>query len=75
MIRKLHFFIDCDGFWHRDLAEERELHLVSQLQDITCGQCKGRILNEIRQRDWSKLASEEVAFLSRLAKQVKTEPL
>lgn len=61
--RKKHLFIDCDGFNWRDDDAERQPHVVTSILEVTCGQCKGRILNVIRDQDWSLLEDDEVRVL------------
>lgn len=65
---KAHFFRDCPNTkWY---ARE-EAVIATDVTLTTCGQCKGRILNAIRDRDWSELESMEVAVLKVAAERLK----
>ncbi len=71
-LKKKHFFGDCTGFyWRAQSREEREPYLVKDICLITCGQCKGRILDVIRKNDWSLLNDSEIQTLTDAASCVK----
>jgi len=56
---KIHFFKDCSGIhWG-----EHSRSVIEDISRITCGQCKGRILEVLRQKDWSTLGQEELEVL------------
>lgn len=66
--KKKHFFGDCTGFyWRAQSVEERTPYLVKDVRLITCGQCKGRILNVIRNHDWAYLKDAEIKVLENAA--------
>jgi len=70
--KKKHFFGDCRGFyWRAQSVEERTPYLVKDVSEITCGQCKGRILDVIRSRDWKRLGDDEVKVLTSAASVIK----
>lgn len=52
---KRHAFIDCTGWSFSRGLEERRSDLVTDLRLLSCGQCKGRILDVIRFKDWFDL--------------------
>jgi hypothetical protein len=66
---KKHFYFTCPNFHWRHTLEEREKHVVSSINDVTCGQCKGLILNVIRDQDWSKLDEVMTTVIQRVATQ------
>lgn len=67
----MHYFDDCTGFpWQRSGADRRE-DLTQRIAHVTCGQCKGRILDVMRQLEWIFLTTDEVTLLERLAQRVK----
>ena len=43
--------------------EEYEKQLVDDLRQLTCGQCKGVILNALRDKDWATLNVDEMHVL------------
>jgi len=49
------------SMWVSD--EELEKQLVDDLRELTCGQCKGKILNALRDRDWATLDMHEMRVL------------
>ena len=68
---KMHYFSDCTGFpWMRSDAD-RSADLTSRVAHVTCGQCKGRILDVLRKQEWIFLPDDVKALLGQLAKQVK----
>ncbi len=54
---KVHLFNDCPNIYPRKDPE------IGGLCDVTCGQCKGRVLSVIRDKDWSKLPETMKLFL------------
>lgn len=71
--RKKHLFIDCSGFPWRDDDDARKPHVVEHVKDVTCGQCKQRILNVLAQKDWKMLNNDEECVLAIVAKEVKVD--
>jgi len=70
---KKHFFDDCTGFDWRTPLVAREQRMVKDIRHVTCGQCKGRVLDAIRATDWSFLDDEMCVALTNFASYVKTE--
>ena len=65
--RKIHFNDSCTGFpWSEELAD-RAKFVTNDPRRVTCGQCKGQILNVIRDRDWSTLSDKELETISTAA--------
>jgi hypothetical protein len=64
---KIHATDDCPNFNYRMEMSERLERVSSDLTKTTCGQCKGQILNVLRDKDWSKLTAEELSVLQSLA--------
>lgn len=62
--RKRHFFADCPNFNWRDPVQKRLDSVVPDVTLVTCGQCKGRILGVLRDKDWSELQSDECAVIA-----------
>jgi hypothetical protein len=52
MKRKVHYFKDCTGLQY---SYRNDAAYTAALNSITCGQCKGRILERVRAADWSKI--------------------
>ena len=52
--RKKHLFDDCTGFPWREDEGTRQEHLTSDAREVTCGQCRRRILEVIAKKDWSR---------------------
>ena len=50
---------------------DRSADLTSRVAHVTCGQCKGRILDVLRKQEWIFLPDDVKALLGQLAKQVK----
>lgn len=68
---KTHFFHDCPNMvWDWKLKSVTG-DIATSITTTTCGQCKGRILNTIRDRDWTTLESMEVAVLMKAAVETK----
>jgi hypothetical protein len=69
---KTHWFDDCtaipvekvNGAWVRKLPPGR---MVGSLYEVTCGACKGRIVERIRAADWSTATDAEIKFLMSFA--------
>lgn len=60
---KKHYFKDCpSGHW----ATQKE-RFVDSILLSDCGQCKGRVLEALRQMNWMVLKPEEGALLKLLA--------
>lgn len=66
---KKHLFDDCPNLYPNGPEPER---MSKDVMGITCGQCKGRILNVIRDEDWNLLDDDELAVLTYAAAKVKT---
>lgn len=69
--RKKHLFIDCTNFNWRDSTAERKPFVVKSVRDVTCGQCKGKVLNVIRDLDWSTLSPSDAHMLEFYASRAK----
>jgi len=37
--------------------------IVTDIRKLTCGQCKGSLLNRLRDKEWKDLTDEEVNVL------------
>ena len=44
-------------------SEELKRRVVTDIRELTCGQCKGTLLNKLRNKDWKELTDEEVNVL------------
>lgn len=69
--RKNHFFKDCDanivfGTFSLEKGDYEHGPTVA-LPYTTCGRCKGRVLEAIREADWSKLDFDTSMVLLRWA--------
>lgn len=67
MTRKLHFHDSCTGFPYSEELIDRARYVTDDLRQVTCGQCKGQILNVIRERSWSTLTDQEIETISTAA--------
>ena len=68
--RKKHYFDDCPGFHY---SAKQDVIMVKNITEITCGQCKGRILNNIAAKNWEHLNYSEKLVLEDAANLVKSK--
>jgi len=61
MAAKIHYF-QC-----RNSDSGNNPTFTNTLQDMTCGQCKGMILETVRASDWNKLPQEVVDYFYKVA--------
>jgi len=54
---KVHYFHDC-----RNIMRSSGAVCTSWISDVTCGQCKGKILEAIRAMDWKELPQPVLDF-------------
>jgi len=66
-----HFFTECTHFPWRMSDWERRDKLATDVRHVTCGQCKGRILDAARAIDWANLSEEVRIALTVFASCVK----
>lgn len=59
-VAKKHLFDDCTNLYPNGPEPSR---MTDKILGVTCGQCKGRILNVLRDRDWSLLEDDEARLL------------
>lgn len=69
--RKTHLFTDCSNFNWQMPDNERVEQTSANVNDCTCGACKGRVLQLIRETDWSSLNPTTLDLLTRLADHVR----
>ena len=70
MVRKVHAFRDCKGFYYSD---PKDVLFTDNVEQVTCGACRQRILNVLLEADWSQLSLAQVALLSSLKNTVKVD--
>ena len=68
--RKVHYFDDCDGFYS---SRPGDVKISRDLRECTCGQCKGRILDEIRSIDWRFIDDATFNSLAKFATNITTD--
>ncbi len=68
---KRHAFIDCTGMPWTWTDNERLAATTTELRLLTCGACKGRILDVLRSSSWFDVPPEVLAFLDKLRGTVK----
>ncbi len=61
---KVHLFADCPGHYY---SSEKDKRFTIDVRQITCGQCKGRILDVLRARDWVDLDPRELRVIENAA--------
>jgi hypothetical protein len=66
---KKHYFLNCPNFSLFQNISERSI--VNDISEITCGQCKNKILNIISKYDWSELDQNLIIILNDIAKKLK----
>lgn len=59
--RKVHYIAGCPNGYGANIE------ITSLLQNTTCGQCKGQILEAIRDMDWNTLPQEVLDFFWMIA--------
>ena len=67
----VHAFATYPNFFWLDPAAQRLRRVTTDLTQVTCKQCKMRILNELVQSDWSQLTSETLDVIRMWANHVK----
>ena len=60
---KTHLYTDCTGFDWRATDDERNARTTASLVLVTCGQCKGKLLDRLRKTDWSTLDIDTLTVL------------
>jgi hypothetical protein len=68
---KVHRFGDCINIPYR--ATANEYPVTDNIYKVTCGQCKGRILNKIRDLEWENLSLDEATVMDFFAVKIDKE--
>lgn len=66
--KKVHCFEDCGA--NMGAGDRSTGHLTPNVEQVTCGTCKQRIVQVLLDADWSRLSLREVAFVSALKNSV-----
>jgi len=60
---KTHLSTSCTNVGNWVNLEDLKQRIVTDIRKLTCGQCKGSLLNRLRDKEWKDLTDEEVNVL------------